>query len=67
MGVQEVLVVDPDSNPWSSSLLREGRLEPVPADAGGAVMSTSLGVSFTTGAGGRLVGERPGGRAMLSP
>ena len=67
MGVQEVLVADPTTSQVELFVLQGGRFETATADANGAVTSTSLGVSFTTGADGRIVGEWSGGRAVLSP
>ena len=65
-GVQEVLVVDRDTFALELFLLRGGTLLAAVADADGAFLLASLGVSVSTGAGPALRLTWPGGSTEVT-
>jgi Uma2 family endonuclease len=66
VGVQEVLVADPESCTVELFVLRANRLRAVPPDSSGSVSTSSLGVSFLTVDGPTLRLSLPGGAAEVT-
>ncbi len=65
MGVRELLVVDPATARVELFVLSDDALHAVPAGADRSVTAESLGVTFSTGAGGHLRLDWVGGTAEI--
>lgn len=65
VGVQELLVVSPDTRAVQLYVLSGTKLLPLTTDASGSVRSAVLGVSFRTAPGPRLHVSWPGGETLI--